>query len=159
MANAKLKCKSCKNWFDSSSVVRVGLSTYCSRDCQGKDFFAIQKRKVTSSAKHKKESSPASEVVDQVLAADGYRCRVCGKGGTLILHHIHYRSEKEVGLRLHQKSNLISLHNRPCHLDVVHKDKKKYKPLLLGLVWLRECFGKNNLTADQLNERLENGRF
>ena len=137
MANAKLKCKSCKNWFDSSSVVRVGLSTYCSRDCQGKDFFAIQKRKVTSSAKHKKESSPASEVV----------------------HHIHYRSEKEVGLRLHQKSNLISLHNRPCHLDVVHKDKKKYKPLLLGLVWLRECFGKNNLTADQLNERLENGRF
>lgn len=153
MSNAKLKCKFCKEWFDSSNVVRNGLSTYCSSDCQSKDFYRSLQKLGQRKLATKGSDGPSDETVRAVRAADGYKCRVCGRPGELITHHVYYRSEKEARPFLHQKHNLISLHNDPCHLGIVHGNKERFKPLLLGLIWLREIEGDNSMTVYQLEER------
>lgn len=149
MANAKLKCKSCKKWVPSDDVLRIGLSSFCSWDCYNQK---APKRKGLASS-----PGPSKSTVEAVLRADGYRCRVCGGGGQLISHHVYYRSEAKHEPWLHQKQNLISLHNQPCHLDIVHGNKIRFQPLLLALVWIREYNGYNNITAERLERMLEDG--
>ena len=155
MPNAKLKCKSCKKWFPRADLVRVGMSSYCSSDCQTKDFFEGQKR---STSKSESSTSPDLAVVESLRAADGYKCRVCGKPGNLITHHIRYKSDPEAKPFLNDRHNLISLHNEPCHLKIVHGHKYRFQPLLLGLVWLREVKGDSTKTVYQLEKELENDR-
>lgn len=153
MANAKLKCKTCKKWSSSDDVLRIGMSSFCDWDCYNKKTYEKKDRKATE-----KSLGPSKSTVDAVLTADGFKCRLCGSaGGRLVLHHIFYRSEAKHESWVHQKHNLISLHNEPCHLSVVHKDKHKFQPLLLALVWIREYNGYNNITAYHLERMLENG--
>lgn len=156
MPNAKLKCKFCKKWFPRSDLVRSGMSSYCSDDCQTQDFFKPKEGKDTFGTSG--ESKPTAAVVEAVRIADGNRCRVCGKSGDLITHHIYYRSEPDAAPFLHQKHNLISLHNLPCHLRIIHGHKRRFKPLLLGLIWLRDVKGDSSMTVYQLEDKLNENR-
>lgn len=144
MPNAKRKCKTCQKYHRYEDGIVIGLSFFCSFECYKKSFSS------EVSSVYKKEQIGH----DEVRKADGFLCRVCGRPGQLISHHIYYRSESEAKSFLNDRHNLISLHNEPCHLTVVHGDKNRFKPLLLGLVWKRECENDNSMTVFQLEEKL-----
>ena len=63
------------------------------------------------------------------------RCGLCGNVDNLQLHHIYYRGERKD--LIDEPSNCIMLCHRDfsknkCH-RVVHNNKKKYQPILLGI--------------------------
>lgn len=84
--------------------------------------------KTTQKTPAKKDEIPTA-VRAEVLSRDSGRCRWCGTR-TVHLHHICYRSE---GVD-HSPHNLITL--CPHHHDVVHADKRRWKPILLALIWI-----------------------
>lgn len=63
------------------------------------------------------------------------------------LHHINYRSE---GVD-HQPHNLITL--CPHHHNVVHGDKRRWKPILLAVVW-QIYVTRRNVTVPQMERWL-----
>lgn len=141
---AKRRCNGCKEYFDKNDLELIGVSSFCSRDCFYKKENSLTKARsdsFKSSTGSKSDTDFSPEVKQHVLERDRYRCGLCGrKGGNLAIHHIHYRTEKhEVGLEfLTSALNAITLCNTPCHLNIVHGDKKKWKPILLDLVQRRE---------------------
>lgn len=78
------------------------------------------------------------ETYEKVFKRDKGRCRLCGTTQTLQLHHIHGR-----GLNLTNNVNNCIMLCMHCHLDVVHKNLKKYRPILDKIV-KGEDNGKNN---------------
>lgn len=70
----------------------------------------------------------SKETYDYVVARDHNKCQLCGKSGEfykLDLHHIHGRSKTKTN----DVNNCIMLcHN--CHINVVHKQNAKYRPIL-----------------------------
>lgn len=150
---SKVKCRECKKYVERESAIRMGLSSWCSFDCL---YSQSAKKPVQKAKTNKKLASKLKpkvldygtiepEIYDRVIKADGYRCRYCGGKDNLALHHIFYRSEARYFPYCSQPSNLITLCNQPCHLSVIHKNKKKYRKLCLQIVWLREIDG-NKIT-------------
>jgi predicted restriction endonuclease len=77
-------------------------------------------------------------ILKEVLEADNRRCRMCGSANDLIQHHIVYQSESDAQATwLHQRHNLITLCNNPCH-DLIHSNKSLYQPLCRQIAWLRD---------------------
>ena len=146
---AKVKCKNCKIHIDRDGSVRIGLSSFCDFDC-----YSSHLAKAAESKPEKISSSPPEWSRERVLKEDNFRCRMCGKkSGNLIFHHIRYKSEMKLKPdELHLPSNGIPLCNEPCHLSIVHKNKKKYQPLCLKIVELREAGDRftliKNMTGD-----------
>jgi 5-methylcytosine-specific restriction endonuclease McrA len=150
---SKVKCRGCKTYVDKDSAIRIGLSSYCDQSC----VYSAQNKKPKTkpkkvSTQHREPLS--QELRDAVLTKDCFRCRLCGKSNSLAVHHIIYKSEKRNKQWQDQTSNLITLCNDPCHLKVVHGDKKRFQPLCLALVWLRETKGDRYTTLYKLEERL-----
>ena len=141
---SKVRCKECREYVDKDDAIRIGLSSWCSNGCLNADRFSKPKpkkksnKKVASEPKDLDYGKISPEVYDAVLQADSNRCRLCGGTENLAVHHIFYRSEAKYFPWCSQRHNLITLCNQECHLNIVHKDKKKYKPLCLQIVWLRE---------------------
>lgn len=132
---AKMRCNFCKDYIDKTDAYNAGFSNYCSRDHFDQKRFQRPKPKIKkSSAKAK----PSKSVVprEEVFKRDNYRCRFCGGGENLAVHHIHYKSEAANKPWQDQPSNLLSLCNSTCHLKIVHGNKKKYQPLCLQIIWL-----------------------
>lgn len=75
-----------------------------------------------------------TDVRDFVIARDGQCCRVCGRYvEEPALHHIRYRSQGGLDV----PSNLVTigwLFDHDCHLDIVHRNKRIWQPLLLEVV-------------------------
>lgn len=79
---------------------------------------ATPKHAMLSRARERQQSKDAKArawrlVRQRVLARDGRRCRLCGNGGRLDVHHIRLRSAGGTN----EPSNLIAA-CRPCHESV-----------------------------------------
>ena len=68
-------------------------------------------------------------IYDEVCKRDNGRCRLCGSKIRLQLHHIDGRG-KELTNNI---DNCIMLCMN-CHLNIVHKNQKKYRPILKELI-------------------------
>lgn len=142
-----VRCAYCKGYVKKDQAVRIGILSFCSDDHRREyGHSGRSDRKSTPKKQAPKQSNPSEETRAQVLATDGYRCRSCGASHNLHLHHVFYRSE---GVD-HQAHNLITL-CFDCHNEV-HTDKKRYRPLLLGLIWLREIERKNHINLSKFEK-------
>lgn len=165
MAN-KLRCTFCKEYGDRETFYRVSsLEKVCSEQCfrelrakrssSGKGFQRSLKDPSLlpvprSKPKTKGSPIPAS-TRKRVTERDGGKCRFCGKTNWVELHHVNYRSE---GVD-HSDHNLISLCKE--HHDLVHSDKRRWKPMLLGVLWVQYVEGRT-VTVPSFVLRSETGK-
>ena len=77
----------------------------------------------------KKKIIVTQDTYNKVMQRDNYKCRLCGTSLNLHLHHIDGR-----GKDLTNDINNCIMLCRHCHLEVVHKNQKKYRPLLKKLL-------------------------
>lgn len=173
----KVKCANCKEYIERSDAISRGISNFCSMDCI---FAKANTRKSSQRASGPSEVSNSKkvnrrtgskvpnnnaqyrrlvsdELREHVLKGDNYRCRLCGGNKNLALHHVIYRSNKKNKQWQDQSSNLITLCNEPCHLSVVHKNKKRFQKLCLAIIWIREVEGDRYTTIYDLEKRLDVG--
>lgn len=78
--------------------------------------------------KHKTETVKA-ETYNTVFERDKGACQLCGGKYGLELHHIYGRGKNLTN----NIDNCIML-CRDCHKNVVHKNNKKYRPLLNEII-------------------------
>lgn len=150
----KVKCKGCKTYVEKDDAIYSNLSNFCSWDCVFNSSSKKPKKKPKNVASVEPVGLP-SEVREHVLRADGYKCRLCGNpSSNICFHHVIYKSEKKNKPWQDQTSNGITLCNQPCHLDIVHKNKKRFQPLCLGIIWLREVHGDKYTTIYDLEKQL-----
>lgn len=128
----KYKCGGCKRYISDDEIWRqTSLQRWCSQECYTGQPGLSQNatRPDRKPSKRRKDDIPAS-TRETVLRRDSGSCRFCGVKYGLHLHHINYRSE---GVD-HSPHNLITLCHE--HHDLVHSNKKKWKPVLLGVIWM-----------------------
>lgn len=131
----QLKCSNCKKYHTEPDMIRRGVVSFCSIECMNEKRYAVPTPKPKEKKKRikkKSRSGVSSATREYVLKGDAYACRFCGMRKEVEVHHINYRSEQGS----HEPCNLITLCKE--HHDVVHSNKKRWKPLCLGIVWLRE---------------------
>jgi 5-methylcytosine-specific restriction endonuclease McrA len=80
-----------------------------------------------------------------VLERDKY-CQLCGNGNNLQLHHINGRGK----YLTNNVSNCIMLCQH-CHMEVVHKNNKVYRPLLNEIIE-RSTNENNNTTSTKIKK-------
>ena len=76
----------------------------------------------------KKRITVTEETYNIVYERDNGKCRLCGNAN-IQLHHINGR-----GKELTNDVNNCIMLCQHCHIEVVHKNQKKYKPILLELI-------------------------
>jgi len=147
---SKKRCAYCRDYFESDQMVVRGLSAYCSNEHYLSSVNkAKTKQKIVKKLNDDLDITEAQRLT--VLDLDGYRCRYCGKASAnLAVHHIAYRSEAKHEPWLNDPVNLISLCNYPCHLDIIHGNKKLYQPLCRQIVYLRALRSDKTTTIQQL---------
>ena len=156
MARSKVKCHACKEYVDTGSAFRRGLSSWCDYDCFIDSQNAALKKKYKKMASSKGHDTGVYEELRlKVLTSDNFRCRLCAKQNNLAVHHVIYKSDKKNKPWENTVSNLITLCNTPCHLSIVHKNKKRFQRLCLGIIWIREIEGDRSTTIYQLEKRLD----
>ncbi len=162
----KVRCGNCKKYIEKSDAIPRGISNFCSMDCvfakanQGKGSNGTKsstpsKRSSVSESQRRHDQLVYNELKEKVHKSDGYRCRLCGGNDNLVFHHVIYKSDVNNKPWQDQTSNGITLCNRPCHLSIVHGNKKRFLPLCLGIIWLRETEGDRYTTIYDLEERLQ----
>ena len=77
----------------------------------------------------KKKTTVTQDTYNKVMQRDNCRCRLCGTSLNLHLHHIDGR-----GKDLTNDINNCIMLCRHCHLEVVHKNQKKYRPILKKII-------------------------
>ena len=114
--NGKIKCKYYKRYID--------YNVDC-KNCSNRNLVANKPiRKVS-----KNRIIVKKEIYQQVYERDKGKCRLCGTSLNLHLHHIDGR-----GKDLTNDINNCIMLCRHCHLEVVHKNQKKYRPLLKKII-------------------------
>ncbi len=76
-----------------------------------------------------KRITVTEETYNKVMQRDKYKCRLCGTSLNLHLHHIDGRGKD---LTNNVDNCIILCEN--CHLNVVHKNQKKYRPILKKII-------------------------
>ena len=76
-----------------------------------------------------KRITVTEETYNKVMQRDKYKCRLCGTSLNLHLHHIDGRGKD---LTNNVENCIILCEN--CHLNVVHKNQKKYRPILKEMI-------------------------
>ena len=107
-------------------------------DCKGcklKNYPALKQfikdnPKVVKKHPKKAKKDISSKTRQLVNERDKGICQLCGKYGSINLHHIYYRSQRRD--LIDEPTNLISL-CVSCH-KLVHTNKKKYQPMLLDII-------------------------
>jgi 5-methylcytosine-specific restriction endonuclease McrA len=138
----KVKCAFCKSYIPREDALRIGVQSFCSHD------HYVQSR---ASVKKNINNIISQDDRLKIIEADGFACRFCGRENYLHVHHIRYRSEGGSD----DSSNLITLCGQ--HHDVVHSNKKRFQPLCLKLVELREEFLVKDLKILDLEKLIEEG--
>jgi 5-methylcytosine-specific restriction endonuclease McrA len=126
----KVRCKTCGIYQNKEIAIRIGLSSFCSKDCYNQAFNTQNKKPKRRTAK-----SIDPNLRQRVFDADGRRCRLCGERedrAVLHAHHVVYRSEGGPD----ELENLLTLCVL-CH-DIVHSNKRFYQPLAKRIIALRE---------------------
>lgn len=162
----KVKCANCKEYIEKSNAIPRGISNFCGMDCvfskanKGKSGGGYAAKTPKRSKIQRDNLGYQRLVSDQlreiIFKKDNYSCRLCGQANNLAVHHIIYRSNIKNKPWENETSNLITLCNHPCHLSIVHGNKKRFQKLCLGVVWLREIEGDKYTTIYELEKRLEN---
>lgn len=137
----QLRCAGCREFFCKDELkIIFGMSRFCSYEC------AYNPRKRQKKPKQKEQPKFDRQ---EVLKADGQRCRMCGRTSSLHVHHVRYRSEGIDNTLL----NLITL----CDEDHarVHKDKARYQPLCRGIIWLRTMYGDKGTLIPDLERQMK----
>lgn len=95
------------------------------RECEDKVF-----KKPTPIKKVRKTKETVSEATyNKVFARDRGQCVLCGKKQDLHLHHVNGRGKGKTD----NPDNCIML-CMECHLNVVHKNNKKWRPILNKMI-------------------------
>lgn len=76
-----------------------------------------------------KRITVTEETYNKVMQRDRYKCRLCGTSLNLHLHHIEGR-----GKDLTNNINNCIILCENCHLNLVHKNQKKYRPILKEMI-------------------------
>lgn len=76
-----------------------------------------------------KRITVTEETYNKVMQRDKYKCRLCGTSLNLHLHHIDGRGKD---LTNNVDNCIILCEN--CHLNIVHKNQKKYRPILKEMI-------------------------
>ena len=76
-----------------------------------------------------KRITVTEETYNKVMQRDNYKCRLCGTSLNLHLHHIDGRGKD---LTNNVDNCIILCEN--CHLNIVHKNQKKYRPILKEMI-------------------------
>lgn len=148
--NSKYRCLGCRTAQPAPPWRKMGLGGVCSEECFQE--YRKPKKAKTGAAKVQgpgKNDIPL-DVRKMVLRRDGVRCRWCGST-SVHLHHINYRSE---GVD-HSPHNLITL--CPRHHEEVHRNKRKWKPILLGMIWMTYV-QRRPVTVPQMERELKRCR-
>ena len=96
--------------------------------CQNcSDFILVRNRPIKK--KSNKRITVTEETYNKVMQRDKGRCRLCGTSLNLHLHHIDGRGKD---LTNNIDNCIILCEN--CHLNVVHKNQKKYRPILKEMI-------------------------
>lgn len=145
MPNSKLRCTNCRQYRDRDTFYRVSsLEKVCSEEC----FLELRGSRNAPSERSLKsggslggptrrtrKDDPPPKTRAKVMLRDKGKCRFCGSQAAS-QHHINYRSE---GVD-HSEHNLIVLCQQ--HHDLVHSSKRKWKPLLLMVIWYQYVYGR-----------------
>ncbi len=97
----------------------------CYMECLNKEYKKAKPIKKLS----KKRLCVSNDTYNKVFVRDKGRCRLCGSVENLHLHHIMGRGKDKTD----NPKNCIMLCQK-CHLNVVHANNKKYRPILLEMV-------------------------
>lgn len=132
----RFKCGGCKKYItDDETWKKTPLQRWCSEECF-RGVFQIATRAARKPSKRRRDDIPVS-TRELIYERDKRSCRFCGRRtNDLHIHHINYRSE---GVD-HQPHNLILLCQ--AHHELMHSDKKKWKPILLALIWMHYVSGR-----------------
>jgi 5-methylcytosine-specific restriction endonuclease McrA len=114
--NGGFKCKKYKQGIISLDKCKNCLEFDLKRN---KPIKKISKKRITVS----------KETYNKVLKRDKEKCRLCGTNKNLHLHHINGR-----GKDLTNNINNCIMLCQHCHLEIVHKNQKKYRPILLQII-------------------------
>jgi 5-methylcytosine-specific restriction endonuclease McrA len=132
----KVRCLNCREYVPKDTAKQVGLSYVCGDNCKA-DLRAktiVRQRTAhgrTNGSERRTDGIVPQAVREHVLKRDAYRCRFCGQSNNhLHVHHIVYRSQGGP----HEGWNLITLCDE--HHALVHSNKRRYMPLLRGVIWL-----------------------
>ena len=93
--------------------------------CELKEYK--KQKPIKKVSKHKE--SVTERTYNHVFKRDGGKCRLCGTTKDLHLHHINGRGKDKTN----NIDNCIMLCSH-CHLEVVHKNNKYYRPYLNELI-------------------------
>ncbi len=104
---------------------RINVNCEICRECLDKEYKKSKPIKKVS----KKRLCVSKETYDKVFARDNGECAICGNKQTLQLHHIFGRGKDKTD----NPDNCIMLCAN-CHLNVVHKNMKKWMPILNEMV-------------------------
>lgn len=134
MANTKVRCSVCKDFFARNEMLKtgVGLGGVCSEACMNAWKEKYRKKRVRRrehrALKHTGSRIPGT-VRGRVRRRDNERCRWCQTRNSLELHHVRYRSEGGPD----SPKNLVTL----CHEHhlLMHTNKRVYQPTLLVFLW------------------------
>ena len=149
----KKKCHYCKEYFERDEMIMDRMSAYCSHEHHILSVNTGRERLAERRIQRKEETDVPQETRDLVLELDNHRCRYCGSAsGSLVPHHIAYRSEAKHEPWLNDPVNLITLCNYPCHITIVHGNKELYQPLCRQIVYLRALNGDKNTTIRMLEK-------
>lgn len=101
------------------------------KGCLYKEYKKVAKMasKTPIKAISKKRVFVSGKTYDKVFKECDGRCVFCGTTSNLHYHHIYYRSERKD--LIDEPSNGIMLCEE--HHRLVHSNKRKYQPILLGI--------------------------
>ena len=146
----KVKCAFCKTYVQREEAYRNGLQSFCSEQHYRDLHFSRQQKSAYKSLKRSTDSLSSDEK-KKIIESDGFQCRFCGRQSGLHVHHAKYRSEGGSN----DPSNLITLCND--HHGLVHSNKKRYQPLCLKIIEIRESYSIKNLSILSLEKMMETG--
>lgn len=117
--NGKFRCK----------VIKQEITLDWCDKCNNKEYKTNKPIKKKSNNKEE----VTKETYNIVFNRDKGKCALCGTTKNLQLHHILGRSK----LLTNKIDNCIMLCEN-CHINVVHKNQKKYRPILLEIIERRK---------------------
>lgn len=114
--NGKIKCRYYKRYI---------ISLLECKSCSNLIYKTNKPIKKVSN----KRVTVTEETYNKVMQRDKYKCRLCGTSLNLHLHHIDGRGKD---LTNNVDNCIILCEN--CHLNIVHKNQKKYRPILKEMI-------------------------
>lgn len=114
--NGKIKCRLYKRY-----IITLSECKSCS------ELNLVRNRGINKVGKNREFVT--QETYDQVFKRDNGVCRLCGTSKYLQLHHINGR-----GKNLTNNINNCIMLCQNCHINIVHKNNKKYRKILQGMI-------------------------